>query len=234
MQCAHNWCEATLWKLGSMFLASYSMLKHEQAGMKALMLYVWAVVNSLRMQMKTSGRWLCGNNRALVPCSHEGRKQASHEMLLQCRLWRQCLYLLLLPSPSHIVPDFAFLGGRYMLMQRRKFKARNSEDHANVTTNRAPKCVLLKLIMNQTFCSCFLYKCVSMKEILAWGHCSYYFYSEAIGVLQQIHPTSWVSCPEVLGYFISCRVLLQECAWRRKFTSHSVTSAYGSSFARMR
>lgn len=30
-------------------------------------------------------------------------------------------------------------------MQRRKFKARNCEDHANVTTNRAPKQVLLKL-----------------------------------------------------------------------------------------
>lgn len=88
--------------------------------------------------------------------------------------------------------------------------------------------------MNQTFCSCFLYKCVSMKEILAWGHCSYYFYSEAIGVLQQIHATSWVSCAEVLGYFFSCRVLLQECAWIWKFTSRSVTSAYGSSFARMR
>ncbi|CAK9876159.1 unnamed protein product [Sphagnum jensenii] len=66
-------------------------------------------------------------------------------MLLQCGLCRQCLYLLLLPSPSHIVPAFAFLGGRYMLMQRRKFKARNSEDHANVTTNRATKQVLLKL-----------------------------------------------------------------------------------------
>lgn len=145
IQCAHNWCEATLWKLGSMFLASYSMLKHEQAGMKALMLYVWAVVNSLRMQMKSSGRWLHGNNRAVVPCRHEGRKQASHEMLLQCGLCRQSLYLLLLPSPSHIVPAFAFLGGRYMLMQRRKFKARNSEDHANVTTNRATKQVLLKL-----------------------------------------------------------------------------------------
>ncbi|CAM6026332.1 unnamed protein product [Sphagnum balticum] len=77
-----------------MFLASYSMLKHDQAGMKALMF---------------------------------------------------CLYLLLLPSPSHIVPAFAFLGGRYMLLQRRKFKARNSEYYANVTTNRAPKQVLLKL-----------------------------------------------------------------------------------------
>lgn len=81
--------------------------------------------------------------------------------------------------------------------------------------------------MNQTFCSWFLYKCVSMKEILAWGHCSYYCYSEALGVLQQIHATSWVSCAEVLGYFFSCRVLPQECAWRRKFTSHSVTFAYG-------
>lgn len=136
-QLCGSW-EACFWHL----IACWSMIKQVW---RLWCLYVWAVVNSLRMQMKSSGRWLRGNNRAVVPCRHEGRKQASHEMLLQCRLWRQCLYLLLLPSPSHIVPAFAFLGGRYMLMQRRKFKARNSEDHANVTTNRAPKWVLLKL-----------------------------------------------------------------------------------------
>jgi hypothetical protein len=102
------------------------------------------VVNSLRMQMKSSGRWLRGNNKAVVPCRHEGNRR-----LLKCCcsvgyggsvcISYFCQALLTLYQL------FAFLGARYMLMQRRKFKARNSEDHANVTTNRAPKWVLLKL-----------------------------------------------------------------------------------------